>query len=116
MNELGNTPADKNYKPSGISRAEEAALEAYPITMVRRRYDGIARSDDPYDSNLHDRYCFRRGYEAAEKETIERAIAWLKENANKYIVDLTPTYPDAPVNIIVGGMCWEHLKNFLENE
>ena len=25
MNEIGNTPADKNYQPSGISRAEEAA-------------------------------------------------------------------------------------------
>lgn len=59
---------------------------------------------------------YLKGYEQAEKETIERAIAWLKEHANEYIVDLTPTYPDAPVNIIVGGMCWEHLKTFLENE
>ncbi len=68
MNELGNTHADKNYKPSGISGAESRALEAYPVTMFRRRYDGIARSDDPYDSNLHDRYCFQRGYEQAEKD------------------------------------------------
>ena len=106
MNDLGNTPADKNYKPSGISKAEEAALKAYPdhtINGVRLMFS-------------ENRRLFREGYEAAEKETIERAIAWLKENANKYIVDLTPTYPDAPVNIIVGGMCWEHLKNFLENE
>ena len=42
--------------------------------------------------------------------------AWLKENVDKYIVDLTPTYPDAPSNIIVGGVCWEHLKQAIEEE
>ena len=36
--------------------------------MVRRRYDGIVSSDDPYDSSLHDRYCFQKGYEQAEKD------------------------------------------------
>ena len=51
-----------------MTKAEERALEAYPVTMVRRRYDGIVSSDDPYDSNLHDRYCFQRGYEQAEKD------------------------------------------------
>ena len=56
-----------------MTKSEERALEAYPITMVRRRYDGIARSDDPYDSNLHDRYCFQRGYEQAEKDL---ALTW----------------------------------------
>ncbi len=56
------------------------------------------------------------GYEQAEQDTIERAIAWLKEHADDYIVDLTPTYPDAPVNIVVGGKCWEDLKEYLEDE
>ena len=59
---------------------------------------------------------YRAGYEQAEKDTIEKAVAWLKEHANEYIVDLTPTYPDAPVNIIVGGMCWEDLKKAMEEE
>ena len=71
------------------------------------------------DSKMLDevyRQVFMLGYKQAEKDAIERAIAWLKENANKYIVDLTPTYPDAPANIIVGGMCWEHLKDYLQNE
>lgn len=49
-------------------RAEEAALTLYPVTMVRRRYDGIVSSEDPYDSNLHDRYCCQKGYEQAEKD------------------------------------------------
>ena len=73
MNELGNTPADKDYKSSGISRAEERAFEAYPVYMVRRRYDGIARSDDPYDSNLHNRFVYQQGYEQAEKDL---ALTW----------------------------------------
>lgn len=33
MNELGNTSADKDYKPSVISRAEEAACEVYTYTF-----------------------------------------------------------------------------------
>ena len=59
---------------------------------------------------------FLKGYEQAEKDTIERAVAWLKEHADRYIVDLTPTYPDAPVNFIIGGMCWEDLKAHLEED
>ena len=94
-----------------MTRAEEAALKAYPDST--RDELGILTFWG-YSQRYRD--CFIKGYETAEKETIERAIAWLKENANKYIVDLTPTYPDAPANIIVGGMCWEHLKDYLQNE
>lgn len=94
-----------------MSKAEEAALKAYPkLSVASVCLDGTT----PVDLNTGARKRFIEGYEAAEKDTIERAIAWLKENANKYIVDLTPTYPDAPANIIVGGMCWEHLKQELE--
>lgn len=114
MNELGNTPADKNYKPSGISRAEQRALEAYPHDMVEQIEEPGFLVKTDY--NRFNRAIFTRGYEQAEKDTTERAISWLKEHADDYIVDLTPSYPDAPVNIIVGGMCWEHLKNFLEND
>lgn len=58
---------------------------------------------------------FIDGYQQAEKDTIERAVTWLKDNANKYIVDLTPTYPDAPVNLKVGGMCWVDLTKYLKD-
>lgn len=104
MNELGNGTWDKDYQPSGISKAEEFAGERYP------HYEYWGSVGDSL------RAACMIGYEQAVKETAERAIAWLKENANKYIVDLTPTYPDAPANIIVGGMCWEHLKDYLQNE
>lgn len=53
-----------------MTKAEQRALEAYPVTMVRRRYDGVPSNDDPYDSNLHDRYCFQRGYEQSEKDLV----------------------------------------------
>lgn len=92
-------------------RAEERGLEALPPRWRKTR-DGNGK----VDSALPVRKFYIRAYEQAEKDTIEKAIAWLKEHANEYIVDLTPTYPDAPVNIIVGGMCWEHLKDYLEEE
>lgn len=57
MNELGNTSADKNYKPSGINKAEEAALKAYP-------YDGGAKGWICKSS----RPIFIKGYEQAEKD------------------------------------------------
>lgn len=86
-------------------KAEERALEAYPNeSFVSEEYADMCRS------------FFIEGYEQAEKDTIERAVTWLKDNANKYIVDLTETYPEAPVNIIVGGKCWEDLKEYIEKE
>lgn len=88
-----------------MTRAEKRALEAYP-------------RDDDRELNFRRanyRIAYERGYEQAEKDTIERAVTWLKDNANKYIVDLTETYPDAPVNIIVGGMCWEDLTKYLKD-
>lgn len=60
-------------------RAEEAALTLYPVTMVRRRYDGIFSSEDPYDSNLHDRYCCQKGYEQAEKDILSIIQSRLEE-------------------------------------
>ncbi len=64
MNELGNTPADKNYKPSGISRAEEAALKAYPNVLF---------PFTPLDLNAYRRGAFINGYEQAEKDL---ALTW----------------------------------------
>lgn len=59
---------------------------------------------------------FLNGYEQAEKDTIERAVAWLKEHAEDYIVNMTASYPDAPFDAIVGGKCWDDLKKAMEEE
>ena len=62
MNELGNTPADKDYKPSGISRAEERALEAYPNEhFIDHTYAEMCRG------------FYEEGYEQAEEDL---ALTW----------------------------------------
>ena len=77
MNELGNTPADKDYKPSGISRAEERALEAYPNEhFVDHTYAEMCRG------------FYEEGYEQAEKDILSKftkehleGLKWI-ENAS----------------------------------
>ena len=61
--ELGHGPWEKDYKPSGISRAEEAALKAYPD----KEMNGVALL-------FHEqRRLFQEGYEQAEKDL---ALTW----------------------------------------
>ena len=94
MNELGNTPADKNYKPSGISRAEERALETYPnenfidhtyAEMCRGFYEeGYEQAEKDltdvaqFSSGL-DGFFYGKGYKQAEKDI----IAIVKEYVEK---------------------------------
>lgn len=54
----------------------------------------------------------RRAVEIAREEMIE----WLKDNASKYIINTTPSYPDADFNAIIGGKCWEDLKQAMRDE
>ena len=58
----------------------------------------------------------RNAYIAGEKETIERAIAWLDENADKYIINCTDSYPDAPFKAIIGRRCWDDLREAMGQE
>lgn len=104
-----------------MSRAEEAALKAYPVNMTPLNYQDLIEQfggKTEIDVNTYPRCQFQKGYEQAEKDTIERAIAWLKENANKYIVDIGVGYGEhgRNVELVVGGMCWEHLKQELEGK
>ncbi len=62
MNELGHGPWEKDYKPSGISRAKEAALKAYPINIQVTQLYG------DWDINKTERDGFIKGYEQAEKD------------------------------------------------
>ena len=69
-----------------MSKAQERALEAYPVYMVRRRYDGIARSDDQYDSNLRNRFVFKEGYEQAENTDAIKKATWdLIDAVERYV-------------------------------
>lgn len=95
-------------------RAEEAALKAYP-KEVGKMYS-TAFGTFEFDRNAAERKGFQEGYEQAEKDTLERVILWLKDNAKKYIAQTTESYPDAPFKAIIGGKCWEDLKNAMEEE
>ncbi len=46
----------------------------------------------------------------------EEMIAWLKDNADNYIINTTPSYPDADFSAFVGGKCWEDLKQAMKDE
>lgn len=87
-------------------RAEEAALKAYP--PIAQPFQTTSSKDR--------RDIYIRAYEQAEKDIIERAVAWLKDNAEKYIAQTTESYPDAPFKAIIGGKCWEDLKKAMEEE
>ena len=66
--------------------------------------------------NMWPEDAYKMGYELAEKETIERVVAWLKENAQRYVVNQTESYPDAPFRVAIGGKCWDDLKKAMEEE
>lgn len=74
MNELGNTPADKDYKPSGISRAEERA-QAYENGLDYYHYTG----DNPS-------VAYKAGYEQAEKDLV---LTWKDiQTIDNIVVDM----------------------------
>jgi hypothetical protein len=74
---------------------------------IEEYYGNIPDDADKVDAAKH-------FYEQAEKDTIERAVEWLKVHAEDYIVNMTGSYPDAPFNAIIGGKCWDELKKAME--
>ena len=93
-------------------RAKQEAMKAYPPEMIY----GESTLDGKYDGNATPRYYYIKGYEQAEKDTIERVVEWLKVHAEDYIVNMAGSYPDAPFNAIIGGKCWDELKKAMEQE
>lgn len=55
-------------------RSEEAAMKAYPKKEAWNK-----NATGHYDPNFPRRKAYLQGYEQAEKDTIERAVAWLKD-------------------------------------
>lgn len=55
------------------------------------------------------------GRRLEREDILERAITWLKENADKYIVDMEVSRYKPP-KFHIGGKCWEHLKQAMEEE
>ena len=63
-------------------RAEQKALEAYPISRLPFFPGSVAS----YDTNEEKRMIYEESYEQAEKDTIERACTWLSRH---YDIDLS---------------------------
>lgn len=63
-------------------RAEEAALKAFPDMKL-----ADFMSEDEYTEaqvrTLSDQFVFRMGYKQAERDTLERAIEWLRPRLRK---------------------------------
>ena len=58
-----------------MSKAAQRALKAYPISTSY-----LSESNGDGDRNHPRRLAFIEGYEQAEKNAIERAVAWLDEH------------------------------------
>ena len=93
-----------------MTRAEKAGLEAVP-PRLRRSKDGTVK----IDSALPVRKFYIRAYEQAEKDTIERAVAWLKENASKNIMGIGIGI-DEPMDYFVPDYVWEEFRKAMEEE
>ena len=91
-------------------------MEAYPPTYTTVKRHAKRVQSERTDTHQPVRAIFQQGYEQAEKDTIERAVEWLKVHAEDYIVNMTGSYPDAPFNAIIGGKCWDELKKAMEEE
>lgn len=68
-----------------MTRAEEKALEAYPedIQLFVESQEEPGKWL-PVDENAQLRYGYKRAYEQAEKDTIDKACKWLEENVVIY--------------------------------
>ena len=63
-----------------MSKAEEQALKAYP------------RADDAWGDEWQKRVGFVEGYKQAEKDFIEKACMWLRENTDEYLYNTGGKY------------------------
>ena len=75
-------------------------------------YNSYAPSPTPWLTPEHAR-CVAQ---IAREETIKEVCGWLRNNANKYIVNTTPSYMDADFSAVIGDMCWEDLKKYLDGK
>ena len=61
-------------------RSEDAALKAYPPKFVTQKRHPKRMQSEKVDVHAPVREIFRRAYQQAEKDTIERAVEWLEKS------------------------------------
>lgn len=99
-------------------RAEQRALEAYPVNMQPLNYQDLIEQfggKTEIDVNTYPRCLFQEGYEQAEKDTIERAVAWLKENTSKHIMGIGIGI-DEPMDYFIPDFVWEEFRKAMEEQ
>jgi hypothetical protein len=74
-------------------RAEERALEFYPVREDFYRKDGILRSE-PLDLNLEKRGFYRQGYEQAEKDLGWHSVDESLPPMDEEVIVLLGSYDD----------------------
>lgn len=99
---------------SNPQRVVHGIADAYRQDGRAAMCDDILKKIDSF-TGQDIRDAFIAGAEWQKEQMITKAVEWLKSHANDYIVDLTPTYPDADAYIIVGGMCWEDFRKAMED-
>ena len=72
------------------------------------RYIELVSDENGY---LCDQHALR-----AVEIAMEEMIEWLKDNASNYIINTTPSYPDADFSAFVGGKCWADLRKAMNHE
>lgn len=87
-------------------RAEEVALKSYPV---------VIEEHTERDLNKSRRLSYIKGYEQAEKDTIERVVSWLIKNVDYYIGSMEVSRC-LPIKYHVSCACWADLKAFMEEE
>lgn len=63
----------------------------------------------PEDSVL-----FNKGVQEGRRLVVNDAIRWLKDNASKYIINFTESYPDAPFKADISGRIYEDFRKEME--
>lgn len=79
---------------------------------MTRREEIIEKAQCIEHYGMQEQFAFIAGAQWADKTMIEKVGKWLKENANKYIVDIGGRYE---TRLIVGGKCWENLRKAMED-
>lgn len=96
-------------------RAEQAALKEYPPSYSKVNRNAKRIQSYKVDTHKPIRQIYIKGYEQAEKDTIERVVSWLIKNVDYYIGSMEFSRC-LPIKYHVSCACWADLKAFIEEE
>lgn len=75
---------DLIHKANDMTKAEERALEAYPVLEVCSHANGPYDTFSKLDVNKERRNCYQQGYEQAENDIKDALLEYLQKNVDYY--------------------------------